>query len=222
VVGSISLPETLGRFSDIPIAAQCDIVEFRLDAYPDAIPPVLDAITHNPVKSLAAARDPKEGGVNALGFSPRRALLAAVTPHVDLIDVELRNFVLFRDVIDQALENNVLVVASYHNFEGMPSSDQCAELIHQAAEAGASAAKLAVTLGSGADLARLISLFEASHPVPLSLMGMGPLGQVSRIVLGHLGSCLNYGYLDQATVSGQWSAMELKRLLEALREAPAG
>jgi 3-dehydroquinate dehydratase-1 len=48
-------------------------------------------------------------------------------------------------------------------------------------------------------------------------MGMGPLGRVSRLLLGQLGSTLNYGYLDSATVPGQWSAAELKRLLGILR-----
>jgi 3-dehydroquinate dehydratase len=36
-------------------------------------------------------------------------------------------------------------------------------------------------------------------------------------LLGQLGSVLNYGYLDESTVPGQWPAAELKSLLATLR-----
>jgi 3-dehydroquinate dehydratase-1 len=44
-------------------------------------------------------------------------------------------------------------------------------------------------------------------------MGMGPLGKVSRLVLGAAGSRLNYGYLDKPQVPGQWPAAELAQRL---------
>jgi 3-dehydroquinate dehydratase-1 len=47
-------------------------------------------------------------------------------------------------------------------------------------------------------------------------MGMGALGRVSRLLLAQLGSVLNYGYLDQATVPGQWPAARLRELIREL------
>ena len=216
VVGSVSNAETLPRLSGLPVAAMCDIVEFRLDAYPAAMPAVEAAIAALPVPALIAARDPNEGGLNGLGFSPRLALLNAMTGHAALIDVELRNFVLFAEAIDQARENDAIVIASHHDFSGMPSSSEIDDLIGQAVQGGAHIAKLAVTPQSSTDLAVLAAKLEDTTPIPLSLMGMGRFGRVSRLLLGQLGSRLNYGFLDEPTAPGQWPAGELKRLLEAL------
>ena len=47
-------------------------------------------------------------------------------------------------------------------------------------------------------------------------MGMGKLGQASRLVLACAGSKLNYGYHDKPNATGQWEAKELKGLLRRL------
>jgi len=45
---------------------------------------------------------------------------------------------------------------------------------------------------------------------------MGGLGPVSRLTLGRAGSVLNYGYLDQLQVPGQWPAELLRQRLREL------
>jgi len=57
-------------------------------------------------------------------------------------------------------------------------------------------------------------LFQVS-PLPLAVMGMGGLGFGSRILFAQCGSVLNYGWLHRPNVPGQWSALELKRLLNS-------
>jgi 3-dehydroquinate dehydratase-1 len=52
--------------------------------------------------------------------------------------------------------------------------------------------------------------------LPLSVMGMGAYGKVSRLLLARAGSVLNYGYLDEPQVSGQWEATLLKQRLAEL------
>ena len=47
-------------------------------------------------------------------------------------------------------------------------------------------------------------------------MGMGEFGKVSRLALASAGSVLNYGYLGDAQLPGQWPAVELKRRLQEL------
>ena len=54
--------------------------------------------------------------------------------------------------------------------------------------------------------------------LPLSVMGMGALGKVSRLGFAEAGSVLNYGYLDRPNASGQWEATLLKQRLKELRE----
>jgi 3-dehydroquinate dehydratase-1 len=222
VVGTVSNVDSLPGLAGLPLAGMCDIVEFRLDAYPAAMPAVEAAISALPVPALITARDPHEGGMSGLGFSPRLALLNSMAGRAGFIDVELRNFALFAEAIDHALENGALVIASHHDFAGMPSASEIDDLVGRAAEGGAHIAKLAVTPRNTADLAVLAARLEGDSPIPLSLMGMGPMGRVSRLLLGQLGSRLNYGFLDEPTASGQWPVGELKRLIEILRaENPA-
>jgi len=52
--------------------------------------------------------------------------------------------------------------------------------------------------------------------LPLSVMGMGTYGKVSRLVLAQAGSCLNYGYLGAANASGQWPVAALKARIAEL------
>lgn len=216
VVGSVSQAGFASL--DWEAAAQaCDIVEFRLDAYPQSAADVRDAMAHNPRPSLLAARDPREGGLNALGLSPRLALLQSLADDADLVDIEIANLGLFRTVAEQVKEDGKIIIGSFHDFHGMPALEVLRDLIAEAAALGADVVKLAVTPRSFAEVASLASLLEEAPAAPLSLMGMGEFGKISRLVLGQLGSVLNYGYLDAATVPGQWPAAELKRLLTDLR-----
>lgn len=216
VVGSIVTPELLDAADTLALAESCDVVEFRLDAYPDATGRVREAIPRLAVPALITARDPLEGGQNGLGFSPRRALLTSLVDDAALVDVEVANLRLFSDVVEQAIDGGVPVVASFHDFHAMPPMEMLRDKMNRALDEGASAVKFAVTPQSVEDVAALARLLEGA-PCPLSLMGMGRFGRVSRLLLAQLGSCLNYGYLDQATVRGQWSARELKHLVGELR-----
>ncbi len=220
VVGSVATPECLAAFATLAVAEACDVVEFRLDAFPSSVGEVRDAMALNPVDSLVTARDSREGGMNSLGWSPRRAILMALVEEAQLVDIEIENLSALREVGELAREHGVKVVASFHDFHGMPTLDSLRARRDEAAAAGADIVKYAVTPKTSADLAALASLLEEPSPVPLSLMGMGPLGRVSRLLCGQLGSVLNYGYLDAATVPGQWPAAELRRLLDALRTEP--
>ena len=52
---------------------------------------------------------------------------------------------------------------------------------------------------------------------PIAVMGMGPMGPVSRLLYSQLGSCLVYGYLgDQEAAPGQWHVSLLKETLRNL------
>lgn len=216
VVGSLLSPEPPAGGWD-EVAAACDVVEFRVDACPQAAALVREAACACPVPALLTVRDPKEGGINALGLTPRRVLLQSLLEDFQLVDIEIANLGLFRDVVHQAKEAGLVVVGSFHDFDGQPDGAVLGDLIAEAQSLGADIVKCAVTPKHSADLAVLAAFLEARPASPLSLMGMGPLGRVSRLLLGQLGSALNYGYLDAATVPGQWAAGELRRLLNELR-----
>ena len=199
------------------VAGACDVVEFRVDACPHAAAAVRSAAASCPWPALLTVRDPREGGLNQLGLTPRRALLGSLVDDFQLVDIEIANLHVFREVVQQAHEGGVLVVASYHDFLGQPAEAVLHDLCAEALSLGADIVKFAVTPQCSADLAVLASMLESGSSTALSLMGMGRFGRVSRLLLGQLGSVLNYGYLDESTVPGQWAAAELKSLLATLR-----
>ena len=115
-------------------------------------------------------------------------------------------------MIAKAQGVGVKVVGSFHDFEAMPPDSVFGKSIAAAMEHGLDAAKLAVRMERIADIFVLAAMVEAS-PIPMSAMGMGPVGKLSRLVLARAGSVLNYGYLQTPNAPGQWPASELKRLI---------
>ena len=90
------------------------------------------------------------------------------------------------------------------------------EKVASAYQQGADIAKLAVVIETHEQLNDLVELVVATQDSgrSISAMGMGPLGKLSRLVLASAGSCLNYGYLNEPNAPGQWSAVELRRLID--------
>jgi 3-dehydroquinate dehydratase-1 len=76
--------------------------------------------------------------------------------------------------------------------------------------------KLALHHNQVEDMVRCTRILQENDR-PMSVMGMGPLGPVSRLLYAQHGSLLNYGYLgDQATAPGQWPAKLLKEAIAAV------
>jgi 3-dehydroquinate dehydratase-1 len=110
----------------------------------------------------------------------------------------------------------VQVIASAHDFRGTPSAARLQESIDRAHAAGADVCKLAAVTETPAALGRLLGTFSHEQALPLSVMGMGRFGKISRLLLAQAGSILNYGYLDRPNASGQWEARLLKKRLAEL------
>jgi 3-dehydroquinate dehydratase-1 len=216
VVGSVIDHESLTLAVAPAVAASCDLVEFRADALATDPPAVLRAMEACPVPALLTVRASEEGGLGQLSPSVREAIFVQLLPQAQLIDLEIAHLEHFPGVIRQAQRNGIPIIASFHDFHGTPDRATLEALVAKARAAGADAVKFATLLRSAADLAVLAAMQE-SAAVPLASMGMGPLGRVSRLLLAHLGSILNYGYLDQPTIPGQWPAQRLRELIAELR-----
>jgi len=134
-----------------------------------------------------------------------------------LVDIELRQAAAMRDVIGEARERGAEVILSYHDFQRTPRPEKLRELARRARDAGADVFKVATMTEKPRDLATLIEfLANEKGALPLSVMGMGTYGKVSRLVLAQAGSCLNYGYLGAANASGQWPVAALKARIAEL------
>jgi len=209
VVGTIHEP---GGFSD-PAIARVDVVEVRADCLP--VPPGPEEVgaPHKPV--ILTIRSRAEGGARDIPDPVRRDLYLELLPFVAAVDVEAASLLPLADVVARARALRKPVIASMHDFEGVP---QRALLLRRAARArglGASCVKVSAHLASPEDLARLLGIFLAMGR-PAAVMGMGPLGRLSRLVFARCGSALNYGWLGKPQVPGQWPASGMLDILSRL------
>lgn len=198
-----------------------DVLELRVDGFAPT-PARLDALAAKTTRPLiVTVRHPAEGGLDpALAAAgTRRTLYERFLPVASWVDIEVRSLRPLGAVAAQARARGVRLIASFHDFGGTPSTRRLRALADRAAAAGADVFKVATTTRTPGDLARLLDLLAHEHGLPLAVMGMGPLGKVSRLALGAAGSVLNYGYLgSSAQVPGQWAAVRLRARLDELAD----
>ena len=215
VVGAVHSPGALRRALRIR-PGEVDFLEIRVDAFAPDPAPLLRALPRLRVPLLITVRHPAEGGAHRLSFAQRRALFAQFLPFAALIDIELRSVKALTSTIADARTRGVRIIISDHHFKATPPAARLQRLIRSAYAAGAGICKIAALAETPAALARLLALFAKRQPLPLSVMGMGRFGKISRLLLAQAGSVLNYGYLDEPNASGQWEAVLLKKRLAEL------
>ena len=215
VVGAVHSPGALRRALRIR-PGEVDLLEIRVDAFALDLAPLLRALPRLRVPLLITVRHPAEGGAHRLSFAQRRALFAQFLPFAALIDLELRSVEKLASTIADARARGVRVIVSDHHFKTTPPAAQLQHTIRRARAAGADICKIATLAETPAALARLLALFARSQPLPLSVMGMGRFGKISRLLLAQAGSVLNYGYLAEPNASGQWEAVLLQKRLAEL------
>jgi len=200
VVGIVDSPSAWRKASRLS-RGDVDFLEWRVDCLGLDIPKA-------EFPWIVTARHPREGGNNAMSLVARREALTLLLPAAAILDIEVRSLESMQPVVAQAKASRVLVLASFHDFTKTPTSARLREVLRRAEDQGVDAVKIATRTVSPRDVARLLELFSIAR-LPLALMGMGPLGMASRILLASCGSVLNYGWLDAPNVPGQWSAMDL-------------
>ena len=177
------------------------------------------ALPKLPAPVILTARHPAEGGEANLGVAQRRALFAELMPFAAWIDIERRSVKELALTLAEARDRGIKVIISSHDFAATPPARSLSYLVRSARKLGADVCKIATLTSTPADLAALLALVTRPQPLPLSVMGMGRFGKISRLLLAACGSRLNYGYLDQPNASGQWPAVLLKKRLQELGEA---
>ncbi len=222
VVAAVWSAETLAAARALgPGPAAPDLLELRVDHFA-ARPGRLAALAANAPRPLVlTVRHPAEGGAApGLDTAARRRLYARFLPVAAWVDVEVRSLRALAGTICEARAAGCAVVASFHDFRGLPGPARLRDAVARARDAGADVCKVAAVLRGAADLARLLDFLAAErHRLPLAVMGMGPFGRVSRPVLGAAGSVLNYGYLGRRPqVPGQWPAAVLRERIDELTE----
>ncbi|MGB8354421.1 MAG: type I 3-dehydroquinate dehydratase [Chthoniobacteraceae bacterium] len=200
-------------------AGELDFFEIRVDAFAGrkgGEDEILAALPKLKLPLIITVRHALEGGLHAISTRKRREYFERFLPHAKLIDVELRSAKSLPGILALARSKKVSIILSYHNFLTTPPASRLRALENAARKAGADIFKVATVASTPADIAALLSLAHAKRKTPVSLMGMGAFGKVSRLVFAQAGSVLNYGFLDKAQVSGQWPAVLLKERIAEL------
>jgi 3-dehydroquinate dehydratase type I len=148
-------------------------------------------------------------------------MIRSVLDDAALIDIEIASISEMQPLIEEMAKAGIPWIASFHNFVETPPIDLLSAKRMAARNAGAAGFKAAVELGwDMSQLAPLALFVRQATDFPVSLMGMGPLAPVSRVLFGQVGSVLNYGYLGNTpTAPGQWSAQQLKEAIQATIKA---
>lgn len=218
VVATVNGPDDIECALDPDVEA--DIIEWRLDGLPS--PPagdLRDAIKACPRPILLTARRRDEGGYR--DWPSEIARIQAVATFADLarwVDVETRALeesVDWRAAAAGWRSAGLGLVASVHDFAGVPSPAELESSAVVAEENAADVLKIAAMPRSLDDVAALGRVFSLPGPARRSVMAMGRFGLASRLLFAAAGSVLNYGYLRAASVPGQWPARELRRWIQA-------
>jgi len=202
------------RASDAEIeafrAAGLDVAELRIDQFADhdVAHVVAETDRYDGLATIATIRSAAHGGGWTGTDDEVVALLEAVLPSVDAIDVELSSLELLAPLIASAKAAGRVVIVSHHDFERMPGAADLAAMAAQAKQAGADIVKLAA-MANGTDDVRALAAFTVERAdLGLITIAMGEHGMASRVFFPALGSALTFAFGSNTPVSGQLSFAE--------------
>lgn len=218
------------------VAAQCDIVEWRVDyfgeigkasAVIEAGRALRAALGGMPV--LFTRRLVAEGG-QPVPISEQAVVdlysEVCAAGGVDLIDYEMSNGAAsMKNVRDASRRHGVGLVCSYHNFDATPPFPALAAEFRRAQAMEGDVAKVSVMAREPSDVLTLLSATQqASREIELALIAvsMGPHGALSRVIGFTFGSALTFGVASGASAPGQLPVAELRAGIEAARQALGG
>ncbi len=141
-----------------------------------------------------------------------RALGAAA-----MIDVEWNPKYPWREIIRNVKKFNLGLVISHHDYQTTPSEKNLIKIARTAYAKKADIVKIATRVKTESDIRTLLAVNQRFAPKKLmTVMGMGPLGTLSRLVGPLFHTCLLYGYIGTPTASGQLPYRDLQERIRAL------
>jgi 3-dehydroquinate dehydratase I len=191
-----------------------DLCELRMDLLAAERFEESEYLKPLPFPKILTIRDPKEGGRESLNENERLNLFGKLLPHVDYIDVELRNFGLYSEVIAAARTSAKQLIVSVHDFEKTPNQEQMERWANETeAQYPGAILKISAQMTCWEEMVRLGNFLIHQSRIRVAAMGMGPFGKISRLLFARLGSELVYAACGEAVVPGQWDFRTLRSIL---------
>jgi len=191
-----------------------DVFEVRLDSLARDVRKWENKLPRLRAPLIVTARHPHEGGSNKLSLRERRDRLTRCLPYATYIDVELRSAFSLRALLELADQKKIRRIISFHNFKSTPPVRILLAKARAAKKHGANIFKVATRTDTPVQLARLLSFITNKNiDIPVSAMGIGKLGAISRVLLARAGSAFVYASISTRTnIEGQLSLEQLRRL----------
>ncbi len=171
---------------------------------------------------LTTLRTKSQGGSYDLTDETYGDILHFLLDHrlANILDIEEGHELPLADLISRAKEIEIPILMSYHKFEGPLSFEELTTIYRHMKSEGADILKIAVMPKAPKDTATLLlaaaTLREEYPDTPVIAIGMGALGQLTRIAGTNLGGPLTFAAGQQASAPGQLAAGEAMGVLKLL------
>ena len=137
--------------------------------------------------------------------------------HAAIIDVEWNPKYPWRDILKNTKKCDLALMISYHDYVQTPAEKKLMGLAKAAYRKKTDIVKIATRIKSEADIRSLLHVSEAFAPKNwMAVMGMGPMGTLSRLVAPLFNTCFIYGYIGTPTANGQLPFHELQERIRSL------
>lgn len=189
-----------------------ELIELRLDLI-QRHPSELFSQIPAGIKSIVCCREGLYSEKERMGL-----LRDAIELGASYVDIELESGEGFaREIISSAENNACDLIISHHDFQGTPGEDELNSKMDLCFDRGGAVAKIATMVQSSEDAVRLLTLHN--RPGRKVILGMGPLGRITRVAAPLLGSEFTFASpaTGGETAPGQMSAEELNRIYNILK-----
>jgi 3-dehydroquinate dehydratase-1 len=213
-----------------------DLIEWRVDFFEGIGNSALVIDTARALKASAGQipivftrRSSREGGEpTALAEADVVRLYEAVCAArcVDLVDFEMSNAAAdFARLRAASRANDILLIASYHNFQSTPEAPALVARFAEAEKLGGDIAKIATMPQGPQDVLTLLGATHAARQtvgLPLISMSMGAYGSLSRMVGWVYGSTVTFAVGKGSSAPGQIPIEDLRAILAVVRKSVLG
>lgn len=194
------------------IDGRAELIELRLDligAHPLELFPKIPA----GIKSVATCRP---------GIYREKERIALLIESIELgasyVDLELESKESFVREVMQSLENTSCEpIFSHHDFTGTPGEEKLKNILEECYSRGGIVAKIATLAQSTEDVLKLLALH--SYKGRKVILGMGPIGRITRVAAPLLGSEFTFASpgVGGETAPGQMNAEQLETIYKILK-----
>ena len=195
------------------LPAAVELIELRLDLI-GSDPAEIFPLVPPDCKSVVTCRPGSMRDSTRLSW-----LKSAMKLGASLVDAELESEEAYlKDLRRHSSDEGVELIVSYHHFDATPDRDYLAEKMKRCFERGGDIAKIATQIQDREDLLNLLSLYQL-HGRKV-ILGMGPLGRISRIAAPYLGAEFTFASPGTGleTAAGQLDFHQLTEIYQVINQ----